>query len=138
MGGANGLVAIVFAATTMVLTFLLGRVRGGSKANEKAKDDALLSSRKEAEQARTEASKATAEKESSKASSELVRRTSSRIVELMRGSDRSDAELSVLRDRLQNARERNDIEDAIEIARLQAERAVSLGMSELGEGESNK
>lgn len=131
MAGANGLVAIAFAAVTMLLTFLLGR-RG---AQSKAKDEQLEKAERDASQARTEASKATTEKEASKATADLVQRASRHIVELMRGEDRTDAELSVLQDRLQNARDRNDIDDAIEVARLQAERAVSLGMSELKDKE---
>ncbi len=131
MAGANGLIAIAFAAATMLLTFLLGR-RG---AQSKAKDGQLEKAERDASQARTEASKATAEKEASKATADLVQKASRHIVELMRGEDRTDAELSVLQDRLQNARDRNDIDDAIEVARLQAERAVSLGMSDLKDKE---
>lgn len=131
MAGGNGYIAIAFAVATIFLSFLLGRKGAQSKANA----EQLEKAEKDASQARTEASKATAEKEASKATADLVQKASRHIVELMRGDDRTDAELSVLHDRLQNARDRNDIDDAIEVARLQAERAVSLGMSELKEKE---
>lgn len=131
MVGGNGYISIAFAVATIFLSFLLGRKGAQSKANA----EQLEKAEKDASQARTEASKATAEKEASKATADLVQKASRHIVELMRGDDRTDAELSVLQDRLQNARERNDIDDAIEVARLQAERAVSLGMSELKEKE---
>lgn len=131
MVGGNGYISIAFAVATIFLSFLLGRKGAQSKANA----EQLEKAEKDASQARTEASKATAEKEASKATADLVQKASRHIVELMRGDDRTDAELSVLQDRLQNAKERNDIDDAIEVARLQAERAVSLGMSELKEKE---
>lgn len=131
MSGGNGYIAIAFAVATIFLSFLLGR----KGAQSKAKDERIAKAEKDSSQARAEASKATAEKEASKATSDLVQKASRHIVELMRGEDRTDAELSVLQDRLQNARDRNDIDDAIEVARLQAERAVSLGMSELKEKE---
>ena len=131
MAGGNGYIAIAFAVATIFLSFLLGRKGAQSKANA----EQLEKAEKDAYQARTEASKATAEKEASKATADLVQKASRHIVQLMRGDDRTDAELSVLHDRLQNARDRNDIDDAIEAARLQAERAVSLGMSELKEKE---
>lgn len=131
MSGGNGYIAIAFAFAAIFLSFVLGR----RDAQSKTKGEQLEKAEKDASQARTEASKATAENEASKATSDLVQKASRHIVELMRGEDRTDAELSVLQDRLQNARDRNDIDDAIEVARLQAERAVSLGMSELKEKE---
>lgn len=131
MAGGNGYIAIAFALATIFLSFVLGR----KGVQSKAKDEQLAKAEKDASQSRTEASKATAEKEASKATADLVQKASRHIVELMRGEDRTDAELSVLQDRLQNARDRNDIDDAIEVARLQAERAVSLGMSELKDKE---
>lgn len=130
-GGNAGYVSIAFAVATIFLSFILGR-RG---VQSKIREEQLERAEKDASQARTEASKATAEKEASKATADLVQKASRHIVQLMRGDDRTDAELSVLHDRLQNARDRNDIDDAIEVARLQAERAVSLGMSELKEKE---
>lgn len=130
-GGNAGYISIAFAVATIFLSFILGR-RG---VQSKIREEQLAKAEKDASQARTEASKATADKEASMAAADLSRKTAGRIVELMRGNDRTDAELSVLQDRLQNARERNDIDDAIEVARLQAERAVSLGMSELKEKE---
>ena len=132
MSGADtGYISIAFAVATIFLSFILGR-RG---VQSKIREEQLERAEKDASQARTEASRATADRESSRAAADLSRKTAGRIVELMRGNDRTDAELSVLQDRLQNARERNDIEDAIEVARLQAERAVTLGMSESREKE---
>lgn len=114
---------IISVVSLLVVVFI-------SRCNDKASRKLIDEAERNAQQARTEASKATAERDAAKVQEALSKGAAERTVQLIRGYDRTDSQLAELEDQLQNARDRNDIDEAVEVARRQAERAVQLGMKE--------
>lgn len=120
----DGLVSVIMSVVSILVVAFIGH------RNAKAADRNLEEAERNAQQARSEASKATAERDAAKVQESLSKGAAERIVQLIRGYDRTDSQLAELEDQLQNARDRNDIDEAVEVARRQAERAVQLGMKE--------
>lgn len=121
---SSGIISMAISAISLLVVLFISRCNG--KASEKLLDEAERNAR----QARSEAAKATAERDAAKVQESLSKRAAERIVQLIRGYNRTDSQLAELEDQLQNARDRNDIDAAVEVARKQAERAVQLGMKE--------
>lgn len=123
------LLAFLFGVVSVFLSFLLARRNTQLRESESE----LETAREEAAKARKEASKATAQKESSSVSTELAKRAAQRIAQTMQdggGNGESALELVQVERQLEDARESNDIDRAMELAAKQAQLAVSLGMGE--------
>lgn len=125
MNMSNGLIAIIFGAISVVLSFVL------VKKSRQLKDaeDYLETAKKETAKARTEASKATAQKEASSVSSSVSKSVALHITKLVADAVTSNTAIAELDNELEKAEQDNDINKAIEIAKRQAELAVSLGMT---------
>lgn len=121
---SSGIISMIISAVSLLVVLAISRCNG--KAASKFLDEAERNAR----QARDEASKASAERDAAKVQEALSKGAAERIVQLIRGYDRTDSQLAELEDQLQNARDRNDLDAAVEVARKQAERAVQLGMKE--------
>ena len=136
MNISSGLLAFIFGAISIVLSFVLVRKSGQLRASESE----LETARKETTKARTEASKATAEKEASSVSAEIAKQVSKKIFDLIKNADDDEDIIEHMEQELELANKSQCqeqgqvVEDAaqkaaIEVAKQQALFALSKGMT---------
>lgn len=143
---STAIASIILGIITVFLSVLLGKRTGQKEAVEEQIESVkaqLSASQKETQLAQknaTEAQKQASEAKSQLSKANVVAKQTAiendilssvkdKIIEYIQNGAENDIAMRDLSNKLENARERNDIDSAIEVARLQAERAVSLGMS---------
>lgn len=143
---STAVASIILGIITIVLSVLLGKKTGqkevieeqieGVKAQLSASQketqiaqENAVQAQKQASEAKSELSKANVIAQQKAAEFDVLDSVKDKIIEYIQHGAENDIAMKDLSSRLENAKERNDIEGAIEVARLQAERAVALGMS---------
>lgn len=143
---STAVASIILGIITIVLSVLLGKKTGQKEAIEEQIEGvkAQLSAsqketqltqknateaQKQASEAKSQLSKANVIAKQTAIENNILSSVKDKIIEYIQHGAENDIAMKDLSNKLENARERNDIDSAIEVARLQAERAVSLGMS---------
>lgn len=138
--------SIILGIITIVLSVLLGKKSGQKDAiSEKleatqaqlnaskqetqlAKENATEAQEK-ASEAKSQLSKASVLAKQTAIESGILDSVKSAIIDYLQTGAQRDSEMHDIENRIENARERNDIESAISLSRQLAERAISKGMS---------
>lgn len=143
---STAIASIILGIITVFLSVLLGKRTGQKEAVEEQIESvkAQLSAsqketqltqknateaQKQASEAKSQLSKANVIAKQTAIENNILSSVKDKIIEYIQHGAENDIAMKDLSNKLENARERNDIDSAIEVARLQAERAVSLGMS---------
>lgn len=143
----SGTFAVLGSVLAFAIIFILGRRSGKSDASEEtskalfevAQDAAKTKSaastevaqaKVEVAQVKSEQSKAEAEKIQSGVKAELAKKLVLSVLNLVDKNEQSDETMSELQTELESAKRYNNIDQALDVARKQAARAVELGMSE--------
>lgn len=143
---STAIASIILGIITVFLSVLLGKRTGQKEAAEEQIESvkAQLSAsqketqlaqknateaQKQASEAKSQLSKANVTAKQTAIENDILSSVKDKIIEYIQHGAENDIAMKDLSNKLENARERNDIDSAIEVARLQAERAVSLGMS---------
>ena len=148
----SGTLAIIGSVIAFVVVFLIGKKCGKSDEKESAlntisqvaqdaataKSEAsaeVASSKVETAQAKSEASKAETEKINSDMKAALANKLVSAVLTLVDKNEQSDETMTELQQELEAAKRYNNMEQALEVARKQAARAVEMGMTDDKGGE---
>lgn len=143
---STAVASIILGIITIVLSVLLGKKTGQKEAIEEQIEgvkaqlsasqketqiaqESAVQAQKQASEAKSELSKANVIAQQKAAEFDVLDSVKDKIIEYIQHGAENDIAMKDLSSRLENAKERNDIEGVIEVARLQAERAVALGMS---------
>ena len=143
----SGTVAFLGSILALLIVFFLGKKYGKSEESKsalntltqvaqsasdaKSQASAEVSQAKaEVAQAKSEQSKAEAEKVNSDMKAALVQNVAKVVLELVNNNQQSDSTMAELQEELETAKRYNNMEQALEVARKQAARAVELGMTE--------
>lgn len=143
---STAVASIILGIITVVLSVLLGKKTGqkeaieeqiegvkaqlsASKQETQLAQENAIQAQKQASEAKSQLSKANVIAQQKAVEYDVLDSVKDKIIDYIQHGAESDIAMQDLSNKLENARERNDIESAIQVARLQAERAVALGMS---------
>lgn len=145
---------IILGIITVFLSVLLGRKSGQKEATEEkleavtaqldaskeetklAKENAVKA-QETASEAKSQLSKAKVLAQQTAVETSILDSVKTTIIEYLKTGAQRDSEMKDLANKLENARERNDIESAIEVAQQQAELAIQKGMSQYSDNSQN-
>ena len=145
---------IILGIITVFLSVLLGRKSGQKEATEEkleavtaqldaskeetklAKENAVKA-QETASEAKSQLSKAKVLTQQTAVETSILDSVKTTIIEYLKTGAQRDGEMKDLANKLENARERNDIESAIEVAQQQAELAIQKGMSQYSDNSQN-
>lgn len=145
---------IILGIITVFLSVLLGRKSGQKEATEEkleavtaqldaskeetklAKENAVKA-QETASEAKSQLSKAKVLTQQTAVETSILDSVKTTIIEYLKTGAQRDSEMKDLANKLENARERNDIESAIEVAQQQAELAIQKGMSQYSDNSQN-
>ena len=151
---STAVATIILGIITVFLSVLLGRKSGQKEATEEkleavtaqldaskeetklAKENAVKS-QETASEAKSQLSKAKVLAQQTAVETSILDSVKTTIIEYLKTGAQRDSEMKDLANKLENARERNDIESAIEVAQQQAELAIQKGMSQYSDNSQN-
>ncbi len=148
----SGTVAILGSALAFVIIFILGKRYGKSEATEQhlenltqaAQDAAdaksaasaeVAQAKQEVAQAKSEASKQRVELKVNGVRADFMQKVAANIIDMLSREESTDEVMQELHTDMETAKRYNNIDQALEIARKQAARAVKLGMTAASEDE---
>jgi ABC-type nitrate/sulfonate/bicarbonate transport system substrate-binding protein len=151
---STAVATIILGIITVFLSVLLGRKSGQKEATEEkleatmaqldaskketklAKENAVKA-QETASEAKSQLSKAKVLAQQTAVETSILDSVKTTIIEYLKTGAQRDSEMKDLANKLENARERNDIESAIEVAQQQAELAIQKGMSQYSDNSQN-
>lgn len=151
---STAVATIILGIITVFLSVLLGRKSGQKEATEEkleavtaqldaskeetklAKENAVKA-QETASEAKSQLSKAKVLAQQTAVETGILDSVKTTIIEYLKTGAQRDSEMKDLANKLENARERNDIESAIEVAQQQAELAIQKGMSQYSDNSQN-
>ena len=151
---STAVATIILGIITVFLSVLLGRKSGQKEATEEkleavtaqldaskeetklAKENAIKA-QETASEAKSQLSKAKVLAQQTAVETSILDSVKTTIIEYLKTGAQRDSEMKDLANKLENARERNDIESAIEVAQQQAELAIQKGMSQYSDNSQN-